>query len=80
MFKKKNMNNILWLHEEGIVIDVFIINILKGARQIDQNLADLRAQVAANTTGVKELQKIIQQFGLPIIQAYIPHLQDNTEA
>ncbi len=80
------------LHEEGIVIDVFklvdqgqwreieIRNILKGARNIDQNLADLRAQVAANTTGVKELKQMIQQFGLPVVQAYMQHIQDNAEA
>ena len=80
------------LHEEGIVIDVFklvdqglwreteIRNILSEARQVEQNLADLRAQVAANTTGVKELQKMIQQFGLPVVQAYMQHVQDNAEA
>jgi 5-oxoprolinase (ATP-hydrolysing) len=80
------------LHEEGIVIDVFklvdqglwreteIRNILSEARQVEQNLADLRAQVAANTTGVKELEKMIQQFGLPVVQAYMQHVQDNAEA
>ncbi|WP_216092605.1 hydantoinase B/oxoprolinase family protein [Candidatus Marithrix sp. Canyon 246] len=80
------------LHEEGVVIDVFklvdqglwreteIRNILKAARKIDQNLADLRAQVAANTTGVKQLHKMIQQFSLPIVQAYMQHVQDNAEA
>ena len=80
------------LHEEGIVIDVFklvdqglwreteIRNILKGARKIDQNLADLRAQVAANTTGAKELHKMIQEFGLEVVQAYMQHVQDNAEA
>ncbi len=80
------------LHEEGIVIDVFklvdqglwreteIRNILSEARQVEQNLADLRAQVAANTTGVKELQKMIQQFSLPVVQAYMQHVQDHAEA
>ena len=80
------------LHEEGIVIDVFklvdqgqwreteIRNILSEARQVEQNLADLRAQVAANTTGVKELHKMIQEFGLEVVQAYMQHVQDNAEA
>jgi 5-oxoprolinase (ATP-hydrolysing) len=80
------------LHEEGIVIDVFklvdqglwreteIRNILNQARQIEQNLADLRAQVAANTTGVKQLHKMIQEFGLEVVQAYMQHVQDNAEA
>ncbi|PIE58311.1 MAG: 5-oxoprolinase [Desulfobulbus propionicus] len=50
-------------------------------RNVDQNMADLAAQVAANTTGVHELQKIIDHFGLQVVQAYMQHVQDNaTEA
>ncbi|MDQ1532675.1 MAG: hypothetical protein QOF28_436, partial [Actinomycetota bacterium] len=49
------------------------------ARDPGQNLSDLRAQVAANETGVRELHKMIDQFGLPVVQAYMQHVQDNGE-
>ena len=48
-------------------------------RNIDENLADLAAQVAANETGVREVQKMIAQFGLPTVHAYMQHVQDNAE-
>ena len=48
-------------------------------RNIDENMADLAAQVAANETGVKEVQKMISQFGLPVVHAYMRHVQDNAE-
>ncbi len=48
-------------------------------RNIDQNMADLSAQIAANATGVKELQKMLQQFGLAVVHAYMGHVQDNAE-
>ncbi len=48
-------------------------------RNIDQNMADLAAQVAANATGVHELQRITRQFGLPVVHAYMGHVQDNAE-
>lgn len=50
------------------------------ARNPRQNLADLKAQVAANAKGVQELQKMVQQFGLETVQAYMQHIQDNAEA
>ncbi|HKP56728.1 MAG TPA: hydantoinase B/oxoprolinase family protein [Polyangiales bacterium] len=49
------------------------------ARNIEQNLADLRAQVAANAKGEEELGKMVEQFGLPVVQAYMRHVQDNAE-
>lgn len=49
------------------------------ARNIEQNLADLRAQIAANQKGVEELHKMIAQFGLDVVQAYMGHVQDNAE-
>jgi len=49
------------------------------ARNPDQNLADLRAQVAANQKGVEELHKMVAHFGLPVVQAYMGHVQDNAE-
>ncbi|MET0264307.1 MAG: hydantoinase B/oxoprolinase family protein [Duganella sp.] len=49
------------------------------ARNPDQNLADLRAQVAANQKGVDELLKMVAHFGLAVVQAYMGHVQDNAE-
>ncbi len=49
------------------------------ARNPDQNMADLRAQIAANAKGVKELRRMIEQFGLDVVQAYMRHVQDNAE-
>ncbi len=46
-------------------------------RNIDSNIADLKAQVAANETGVREIQKMIGQFGLDTVHAYMGHVQDN---
>ncbi len=48
-------------------------------RNIDENMADLAAQVAANETGVREVQKMIRQFGLKVVHAYMGHVQDNAE-
>lgn len=49
------------------------------ARNVAQNVADLRAQIAANEKGVHEMRKMIAQFGLPVVQAYMGHVQDNAE-
>jgi 5-oxoprolinase (ATP-hydrolysing) len=43
------------------------------------NLADLRAQIAANHKGVEEVGKMIGHFGLDVVQAYMRHVQDNAE-
>ena len=49
------------------------------ARNPDNNIADIRAQVAANEKGVQELQRMIEQFGLNVVNAYMVHVQDNAE-
>ncbi|WP_395139123.1 hydantoinase B/oxoprolinase family protein [Schlegelella aquatica] len=49
------------------------------ARNPQQNLADLRAQIAANEKGVQELHAMVRQFGLATVQAYMKHVQDNAE-
>ncbi|MFO7804790.1 MAG: hydantoinase B/oxoprolinase family protein [Paracoccaceae bacterium] len=83
------------IHEEGVLIDNFLLvaqgTLRDGAtrdllasgpypcRNIDQNMADLSAQIAANATGVAELQKITRQFGLETVHAYMTHVQDNAE-
>lgn len=43
------------------------------------NLADLRAQIAANHKGVDEVARMIEDFGLDVVQAYMRHVQDNAE-
>ncbi|MEM6667116.1 MAG: hydantoinase B/oxoprolinase family protein, partial [Pseudomonadota bacterium] len=79
--------------EEGVLIDNFRLveqgrfleaetrNLLTDhpwpCRNPDQNIADLRAQVAANEKGVQELRKMIDQFGLDVVHAYMGHVQDN---
>jgi 5-oxoprolinase (ATP-hydrolysing) len=49
------------------------------ARNVEQNLADLRAQVAACTKGALELSKMVAHFGLAVVRAYMRHVQDNAE-
>jgi 5-oxoprolinase (ATP-hydrolysing) len=46
-------------------------------RNLDQNLADLRAQIAANARGIQELDGMVGQFGLDVVRAYMGHVQDN---
>ncbi|HEX5343446.1 MAG TPA: hydantoinase B/oxoprolinase family protein [Duganella sp.] len=83
------------IEEEGVLINNFKLvdggrmledetrALLAGAqypaRNPDQNLADLRAQIAANQKGVEELHKMVAHFGLDVVQAYMGHVQDNAE-
>jgi 5-oxoprolinase (ATP-hydrolysing) len=48
-------------------------------RNIAQNMADLKAQVAANETGRQALLGVVDQFSLPVVRAYMGHVQDNAE-
>lgn len=50
------------------------------ARNPEQNLADLRAQIAANRKGGEELAALIADYGLPVVSAYMRHVQDHAEA
>jgi 5-oxoprolinase (ATP-hydrolysing) len=81
------------IHEEGVYIDNFKVvdrgrfreqaldQLLSGgkypARNPLQNVNDIKAQIAANEKGVQELRKMIEQFTLPVVQAYMQHVQDN---
>ncbi|ACK65964.1 5-oxoprolinase (ATP-hydrolyzing) [Rippkaea orientalis PCC 8801] len=49
------------------------------ARNPDQNIADFKAQIAANETGVKELHRMIEQYKLEMVQNYMRFVQDNAE-
>ena len=68
---------------DGLLRDLEARALLGGARyparNPDQNMADLRAQVAANQKGVDELRKMVAHFGLDVVQAYMGHVQDNAE-
>ena len=79
--------------EEGVLFDNFLlvdqgrfrekelIHLLTDhpypARNPAQNVADLKAQIAANEKGVAELRKMVRHFGLGMVEAYMGHVQDN---
>ncbi len=68
---------------EGRFLDGEMRALLAGgrypSRNVEQNLADLRAQVAACAKGADELAKMVAHFGLPVVRAYMQHVQDNAE-
>ncbi|HSR70949.1 MAG TPA: hydantoinase B/oxoprolinase family protein, partial [Kiloniellales bacterium] len=83
------------VEEEGVLIDDFLLvergdfretairELLASgswpARNPAQNIADLKAQIAANEKGVQELRRMIGHFGLDVVHAYMRHVQDNAE-
>ena len=48
-------------------------------RNLHQNIADLHAQIAANEKGVQELRRMVDHFGLEVVNAYMQHVQNNAE-
>ncbi len=48
-------------------------------RNPDQNIADIKAQLAANEKGAQELRRMVAEFSLPVVTAYMRHVQDNAE-
>eukprot|EP01064_Diplonema_japonicum_P036003 TRINITY_DN7960_c0_g3_i1.p1 TRINITY_DN7960_c0_g3~~TRINITY_DN7960_c0_g3_i1.p1 ORF type:complete len:1253 (+),score=311.12 TRINITY_DN7960_c0_g3_i1:32-3760(+) len=50
---------------------------MSGTRALSDNLADLRAQVAANQKGIKLMHELIEQYGLEVVQGYMQYVQDN---
>ncbi|MEP2119899.1 hydantoinase B/oxoprolinase family protein [Bauldia litoralis] len=81
------------VEEEGVLIDNFrlvdrgrfreaeLVDLLTShrwpCRNVTQNVADLKAQIAANERGVHELSRIVDHYGLDVVQAYMGHVQDN---
>lgn len=61
---------------EQEVIEAFTV---AGGRNLNDNLSDLRAQVAANQKGIQLVSELIQQYGLEVVQAYMGHIQTNAE-
>jgi len=68
---------------QGVLQEDAILDLLRSgqypSRNPQQNLADLKAQIAANEKGVQELRRMVDQFGLEVVQAYMRHVQDNAE-
>lgn len=50
-----------------------------GGRNLNDNISDLRAQVAANKKGIDLVTELIAQYGLEVVQAYMGHIQRNAE-
>jgi 5-oxoprolinase (ATP-hydrolysing) len=83
------------IHEEGVYIDNFLLvdrgrfrerelyGLLKSgpypARNPLQNVNDLKAQIAANEKGVRELKRMVETFSLEVVEAYMGHVQDNAD-
>ena len=76
------INNVK-LVERGVLRDAEMIALLQSgeypSRNPQQNMADLRAQIAANEKGQQELRRMVGEFGLDVVQAYMRHVQDNAE-
>ena len=76
------INNVK-LVAEGLLQEQTMLDLLSSgpypSRNPQQNMADLRAQLAANEKGVQELYKMVDEFGLSVVQAYMRHVQDNAE-
>ncbi|KAI6238728.1 hypothetical protein M3Y99_00654500 [Aphelenchoides fujianensis] len=51
-----------------------------GTRNLRDNLADLNAQIAANQKGIALLEELIEEYSLPVVRAYMGHIQSNAEA
>ncbi len=52
---------------------------ISSARHLEDNISDLKAQIAANQNGIKLLQELVDKYSLPVVQAYMGHIQDNAE-
>ena len=76
------INNVK-LVDRGVLREAEMVALLQSgeypSRNPQQNMADLKAQIAANEKGVQELRKMVEQFGLDVVQAYMRHVQDNAE-
>ena len=85
--------NATTIEQEGVLFDNFklidrgrfrekeLMAALTGAkypaRNPVQNINDIKAQIAANEKGVAELRKMVTHFTLPVVKAYMQHVQDN---
>ncbi len=69
--------------DRGIFLEGELVELLASgpypARRPDNNIADLKAQIAAGQRGIDEIRRMIDQFGLDVVHAYMRHVQDNAE-
>ncbi|MDB6106248.1 MAG: 5-oxoprolinase, partial [Gammaproteobacteria bacterium] len=84
------------IEEEGVLFDCFplvvagtlreselrdaLLSARYPARNPDQNVADLQAQLAANARGITEIERAVQRHTLPVVRSYMRHVQDNAAA
>ncbi len=71
------------LVEKGVLREAAMLALLQSgaypSRNPAQNMADLKAQIAANEKGAQELSRMVAHYSLPVVQAYMQHVQDNAE-
>ncbi|MDP2560196.1 hydantoinase B/oxoprolinase family protein [Psychrobium sp. 1_MG-2023] len=83
------------IEQEGILFENFLLvddgefneqaliealsNATYPARNIAHNIADLKAQLAANNKGIAEMRRVITQYSFDVVDAYMQHVQDNAE-
>ncbi|MCS6622556.1 hydantoinase B/oxoprolinase family protein [Roseibacterium beibuensis] len=83
------------VEDEGVLIDDFLLvdagrlrdagtralfaSGLHPSRNVEQNMADLKAQVASCARGADELARMVDEFGRAVVEAYMGHIQDNAE-
>lgn len=81
------------IEEEGVLFECFalvvagvlqetelreaLVSARYPARNPEQNIADLRAQLAANARGIAEIERAVQRHSLPVVRNYMRHVQDN---
>ncbi|HVO47003.1 MAG TPA: hydantoinase B/oxoprolinase family protein [Steroidobacteraceae bacterium] len=81
------------IEEEGVLFECFplvtdgvlreealrhaLLSATYPARNIEQNVADLRAQLAANARGIAEIGRAVQRHGAATLRSYMRHVQDN---
>ncbi len=72
------------LLREGVFLEAELTTLLTQdrypVRNVTQNIADLRAQVASCNKGADELRKMVGHFSRAVVVAYMKHVQDNAEA
>ena len=71
------------LVEKSVLREAAMLALLQSgaypSRNPAQNMADLKAQIAANEKGAQELSRMVAHYSLPVVQAYMQHVQDNAE-
>jgi 5-oxoprolinase (ATP-hydrolysing) len=71
------------LVSEGVLNEAQMMDLLSSgpypSRNPAQNMADLRAQIAANEKGLTELQSVVKQYGLSTVCEYMQHVKDHGE-